>query len=226
MITKRILFMGQNATIACDARCDKAWGRQTRKFLPDGLPAADDDLGEAPADPGTREGLGSLDECAKPTRPSTRLNRWCARECERCWISPPGHPNATPALPTFDKSPQTRRAQAKGREEDALVHHLLREPLTPAGVKAAFAPLIERARGKGTFPFSRRDSDAFRYLDNARRAALYRAALLAEFAAQKARADQHDPKTGDDPDDLWRQVRVATRVMQDQLLLARLAREP
>ena len=118
------------------------------------------------------------------------------------------------------------RARAKGREEDALVHHLLREPLTPAGVKAAFAPLMERARGKGTFPLSRRDSDAMRYLDNARRAALNRAALIAEYAAQKARADWHHPERGDDPDDLWRRVEVATRVMWDQLLLAQLVEEP
>ena len=114
------------------------------------------------------------------------------------------------------------RARAKGREEDALVHHLLREPLTPAGVKAAFAPLMERPRVLRT----RRDSDAVMHLENARMAALDRAALQAEYAEQRARADQHRPEPGDDPDDLWRQVRVATRVMQDQLLLARLAREP
>jgi hypothetical protein len=105
VISKRITYCGKSATIACDARCDKAWGRNSRprvRRLPDGgkdfdAPyAADEDLGTAPEDPGTYEGGEG-----KPLEPEARLNRWCCRECERCWMSPPGRPDATPELPVF-----------------------------------------------------------------------------------------------------------------------------
>jgi len=92
-----------------------------------------------------------------------------------------------------------------------------RFPMTPDQIEAAFAPLMERARVLRT----RRDSDAVMHLENARMAALDRAALQAEYAEQRARADQHRPEPGDDPDDLWHQVEIATRIMQDQLQLAR-----
>jgi hypothetical protein len=88
MIAKRILMAGQPCILACDAQCQKAWGINNRPriellsddeddyyFLPD------QELGYAPNDPGTREG----DE-PKPIVPDDRLNKWCARECERSVI--------------------------------------------------------------------------------------------------------------------------------------------
>lgn len=69
--------------LACDGRCDKAWGITQRPK--EQLGADDDDvayladgeLGDAPADPGTYEGAS-----AKPASPEG-MNEWCARECER-----------------------------------------------------------------------------------------------------------------------------------------------
>ena len=39
---------------------------------------ADNELGTAPVEPGTWEGADG-----KPRTPQDRLNKWCARECER-----------------------------------------------------------------------------------------------------------------------------------------------
>jgi hypothetical protein len=108
MITKRILF-GQPATHACDGICTKAWGINGRPSIPsraerdasdnpDYAFLADDELGEAPVDPGTYEGGH-----AKPimaTGPE-HINKWCIRECERSWMSPRGQPDAAPTLPNF-----------------------------------------------------------------------------------------------------------------------------
>ena len=122
MIVKRIRFFGQDATHACDGRCDKAWGINVRPTIPskedldksadpdDYAFLADGELGTAPADPGTREGWD-----AKPLviRGSEDVNKWCVRECERAWISPPGNPDAQPELKDFsarryNKAPHTR----------------------------------------------------------------------------------------------------------------------
>lgn len=110
MIVKRITFAGQPATHACDGRCDKAWGINTRPSVParaergklenpdDYAYLADDELGTAPIDPGSYEG-----GCAKPIGAAgpEDINKWCVRECERAWMSPAGHPDATPELPDF-----------------------------------------------------------------------------------------------------------------------------
>lgn len=86
MIWKAILFFGEPAAIACDEKCNKAWGISSREknYLSVGDPddyefLADHELLIAPEDPGTYEGGH-----AKPTTPESRLNKWCCRECERC----------------------------------------------------------------------------------------------------------------------------------------------
>ena len=91
LIVKPIMYFGQPAVIACDAKCNKAWGINSRpkrqlsadeddyEFLADG------ELGDAPIDPGTYEGRD-----AKPRAISEQLNKWCCRECERCSKTPPG----------------------------------------------------------------------------------------------------------------------------------------
>lgn len=88
MLASPIMFFGRPCILACDGNCRKAWGINLRPWAslsddPDDFAyLADDELGEAPADPGTYEGGHG-----KP-RPHTysdpgRHNKWCARECER-----------------------------------------------------------------------------------------------------------------------------------------------
>lgn len=111
MPNRAIVYCGQNGLLACDGRCDKAWGKSQRPRLyyqePTGEPralregeeprddddyvyASDDVLGTAPRDPGTAEG----DEGKPSGEPLTqadahRMNKWCARECERASLSRP-----------------------------------------------------------------------------------------------------------------------------------------
>lgn len=80
---KEILYCGCRTIIACDEKCNKAWGVNNRPRInlseddDDICYLADDELGEAPADPGTYEGGHSKPPCAE------YMNKWCARECER-----------------------------------------------------------------------------------------------------------------------------------------------
>jgi len=76
--------------LACDARCEKAWGMNSQPKVSmsededDYAYLADDELGIAPDDPGTYEGFQ-----AKPMCATNRLNKWCARECERSVMAKP-----------------------------------------------------------------------------------------------------------------------------------------
>lgn len=85
-----ITYFGQKAKIGCDENCTKAWGINTRPKLlltddeDDYCYLSDTELKEAPIDPGTYEG-GQ----AKPKYQTEMLNKWCARECERCVMSKP-----------------------------------------------------------------------------------------------------------------------------------------
>ena len=87
MHTKQIRWCGREATLACDGKCSKAWGLNSRPKVefdpkdPDDVAwLADGELGEAPADPGSYEGGNG-----KPAGPH-EMNRWCSRECERSQI--------------------------------------------------------------------------------------------------------------------------------------------
>lgn len=90
MQTKEVLMFGRRAVLVCDANCAKAWGlngRPKQQFGedPDDYAfLADDELGEAPSQPGTYEG-----GFTKPKTPD-QMNRWCSRECERCDVVRPG----------------------------------------------------------------------------------------------------------------------------------------
>ena len=86
---KEILFFGKLQVIACDGKCEKAWGINRRprvqfseEDVDDFAYLADDELGEAPQDPGTYEG-----GYAKPSSPEQFPNKWCARERERSFFS-------------------------------------------------------------------------------------------------------------------------------------------
>lgn len=59
---------------------------------------ADEELGDAPDDPGTYEGGH-----AKPTCEEEKMNKWCVRECERCAMSGRGKVNEPLTLPDFSK---------------------------------------------------------------------------------------------------------------------------
>jgi len=115
---KTVLFGGRTAVLVCDGRCDKAWGINNRPRLyfqenllvpralaPGERPRDPDDtvylsdasLGTAPADPGTYEGDHGKPSAAPLTDPA-RMNKWCARECERCALLEPGEALVPPNL--------------------------------------------------------------------------------------------------------------------------------
>lgn len=92
ILVKAITWFGKPAVVACDGRCEKAWGINNRPQVelsddPDDYEfLADDELGEAPRDPGTYEGQhGKPDDYSDPHR----QNKWCSRECERSVIVGP-----------------------------------------------------------------------------------------------------------------------------------------
>lgn len=93
--SKQITYFGEQVVIACDGKCHKAWGINNRERIrfddeDDYAYLADDEVGVAPEDPGTYEGCDG-----KPDMWSTdsqKMNRWCARECERRSWHKPGEP--------------------------------------------------------------------------------------------------------------------------------------
>ncbi len=101
IIAKNISWFGDPALLFCDARCDKAWGISNRPLnrlgedIDDFEFLSDTETPTAPANPGTFEG-----ECGKPKSPEFRLNKWCARECERSCILEAGE---TGSLKDFSK---------------------------------------------------------------------------------------------------------------------------
>lgn len=103
---KIVTFAGQPMRIACDERCDKAWGIDSRPEIqldpddPEGSLywLSDDELETAPEDPGTIEGFD-----AKPANKEEMGNKWCARHCERCACSDYGKSHLPVTLPDFSK---------------------------------------------------------------------------------------------------------------------------
>lgn len=120
------MYNGKQVKIACDEKCNKAWGvnRRPRVYpelgdkiyglndesiypgvdyddkydVDNSAMCSDDELGDAPENPGTYEG-GE----AKPTHKSQIPNKWCVRECERCAWSDPGKHNEPLVLKDFSK---------------------------------------------------------------------------------------------------------------------------
>lgn len=101
---KIITYCGVSAKVACDEKCNKAWGISSRPNVQlsdnddDFEWLSDDELGEAPIDPGTQEGFDS-----KPINKKRIPNKWCVRECERCVMSEYGKANQSLQLPDFSK---------------------------------------------------------------------------------------------------------------------------
>jgi hypothetical protein len=124
MLAKTVLFAGSPCVLACDAKCHKAWGSERPRVYVGGDPneegiseremfrreddwaqLADHELGEAPVDNGWYEG-----DHAKPTSPDERLNKWCARQCERSVLVDVGKPIELPDFNHrfFNCAPHTR----------------------------------------------------------------------------------------------------------------------
>ncbi len=84
-------YMDQAMRVNCDRNCGKAWGNSQRPRVQlsddedDYAYLADGELGDAPANPGTSEGVDF-----KPLSPDDFPNKWCVRECERANHSLPG----------------------------------------------------------------------------------------------------------------------------------------
>jgi hypothetical protein len=83
LVVSKIKGYGEEIVLACDGKCQKAWGVSNRPNIifdeedPDDMAfLADDELGDAPRDSGTYEGSHG-----KPASPVH--NKWCFRECER-----------------------------------------------------------------------------------------------------------------------------------------------
>jgi len=93
--------------VICDGKCAKAFGSTTRPRValdPDDEDdycfLADDELGEAPADPGTYEAdQGKPADYGDPGR----HNKWCARECERSLFVWPIRPSRLVRLPDLSE---------------------------------------------------------------------------------------------------------------------------
>jgi hypothetical protein len=93
-------FDREQLTLACDGRCDKAWGISNRPKVefdpdePDDMAfLADHEVGTAPEDPGTYEGgHGKPSGVPLGDGDGHRMNKWCARECERSSINEKGEP--------------------------------------------------------------------------------------------------------------------------------------
>ena len=105
MPERLIQYCRQTARVGCDGNCKKAWGLSSRpkiEFDPDEPDdyafLADDELGEAPADPGSYEG-----GVGKPTSAAEFPTKWCVRECERCEMSSPGEYEEPLQLSDFSK---------------------------------------------------------------------------------------------------------------------------
>ncbi len=104
MILTIIQAYGRPMALGCDAKCDKAWGINSRpkkklsKDPDDYVFKADKDLPTAPEDPGTYEGGHG-----KPRTPEDRLNKWCFRECERSvTVADPHDLHEIAVLPDMD----------------------------------------------------------------------------------------------------------------------------
>lgn len=141
MIVKSGIYFDQPIILACDAKCHKAWGSADRPRvycqeqppvirrgdfegsdfpddeslnLDDYAFLADHELPDAPIDPGSSEG----DE-GKPRAPEQRLNKWCARACERSRIVDDKFPVKDFELPDFSQrryniAPHTRKETTGG----------------------------------------------------------------------------------------------------------------
>jgi hypothetical protein len=103
---KTITYFGKPMKVACDGKCEKAWGIERRpknqlsKDDDDYEYLADHELGIAPVNPGTYEGCDGKPESNAEFMDG---NRWCIRQCERCVCSELGKHDEPLELKDFSK---------------------------------------------------------------------------------------------------------------------------
>lgn len=130
IIAVRVLYFGRPHVLACDGRCDKAWGLNGRpRAFPDGaLKRPDDDdyvlwadgqLGTAPTDPGTYEGFQG-----KPDPEHKLRSKWCARECERSVMAEIRGGEMPSIRPPDMSVPQYNRDQGRNRYLESEIEWL------------------------------------------------------------------------------------------------------
>lgn len=96
MFQKEITFFEQSCILSCDGKCHKAWGLNGRPYTQldpnnddDIVWHSDEELGIAPITTGMSEGFHGKPENITS---SDEMNKWCARECERCTKTRPNEP--------------------------------------------------------------------------------------------------------------------------------------
>ncbi len=104
MRVKLIRYFGEEKVLACDGKCDKAWGingRPKRQLSEDGddyVFIGDGEFGEALA-PGPGETVAIAEGCdIKPENSDGFGNKWCTRECERTAMVDLGEPIDLPDM--------------------------------------------------------------------------------------------------------------------------------
>lgn len=113
LLAKSIVFLGQPRVLVCDGRCDKAWGIDGRpkqhysKDVDDYVFLGDALLGTAPG-PGatvTTEEGGDFkpSDVSLDVEDAPRMNRWCARQCERSRMLVVGLPDMNSPEPNMVK---------------------------------------------------------------------------------------------------------------------------
>ncbi len=115
-----IIYFGQKAKVACDMKCNKAWGFTCRPKIyvndpeqrvyglgskhgywasdefgdeDDYFCLSDDELEEAPECTGTWEGGDGKPFIEDMKDKDVRHNKWCVRACERCVMTEHGKPD-------------------------------------------------------------------------------------------------------------------------------------
>lgn len=93
MISKEVGIFGEKRLIGCDAKCEKAFGYNGRpsvqlsEDVDDICWLSDDEVGLAPVSGKTIITSEGEDMKPIPEIPTSLLNKWCFRECERCEIA-------------------------------------------------------------------------------------------------------------------------------------------
>ena len=175
MRTKKINWFGRSCNVACDGKCDKAWGINNRQqhmlsdhdeddyeFL------ADDELGTAPERSPISEG-----DQNKPL-PGQEMNKWCCRECERGKIFEQREVLADTALPNFDQRVQNikrKDGQAEQVERAVLANQVVDGLKAVAELSGAAqspegaAAVLKAAKDAGMiFDFSKSETDDGAYV--------------------------------------------------------------
>lgn len=90
MFTKEITAFGRKMQIACDGKCEKAFGINGRPKvqlsddIDDYYWLSDDEVGLAPESGKTVIIEEGYDRKPSSVTSTASLNKWCFRECERC----------------------------------------------------------------------------------------------------------------------------------------------